>query len=69
MVVLGPILVIEGLVYEGREDTVVVLILWGGVVTRDERRDDLYDGRGVKVETATLLLGLEMGFGWGVWGG
>lgn len=54
---------VEGLVDECKDVVVVILVLWCGGIARDECRDDVDDGRGVKVETPTLLLGLEMGFG------
>ena len=44
---------------------VVLLVLWG-MVSGDECGDDIDDGRGVKVETAELLLWLENGLGGGV---
>lgn len=62
----GPVFVAEGLANEGGEEVVVISFPWGGMVSGDECRDDVDDGRGVKVETAALLLGLDLGLGGGV---
>jgi hypothetical protein len=58
--------VVEDPANKSKEVVVEIFILWGGMLSGDECRDDVHDGRGVEVETPALLLWLENGLGGGV---